>query len=258
MIQHLNLLKLNTIKLTLFCLLFSSTILAQNNEGVFITPYFKSCNSARAGFKMYDGNPYGYEKISLLIRATNLIDGSPRTIATGAFCGDVEIIGVNAANGVYGVIFNTPYEYFRIQGDEKAGCPDMIVILGGQVEDGDGGGKVSDSFPAKLTILSANYGYGNSDLNTQSVDNDCSNHERLVKEKILTEVFPNPINDVLNIKLSEDKNLLIKNALNKTMLQTRLSIGQHQVDVSKYTTGMYFVTLIGKEQDREIFKILKL
>ncbi|MBP9151745.1 MAG: T9SS type A sorting domain-containing protein [Flavobacteriales bacterium] len=62
-------------------------------------------------------------------------------------------------------------------------------------------------------------------------------------------IYPNPSADVFHITLPSDvrnENLILRNALGQTLLSTRVSGTQIQIDLSNFADGVYFLSLDGE------------
>ena len=62
-------------------------------------------------------------------------------------------------------------------------------------------------------------------------------------------VYPNPANDLLNIKADDQSfdSYTITNSIGKTMLTGAIAQQQTQVNIKSLPTGMYFVTIKGTQ-----------
>jgi len=70
-------------------------------------------------------------------------------------------------------------------------------------------------------------------------------------------VFPNPSKDIINL-ISDEKydSYSIANLIGKTV--SKSNIENNQIDISQLKTGIYLLTVIGKNEQRKSFKIIKL
>ena len=72
-------------------------------------------------------------------------------------------------------------------------------------------------------------------------------------------IFPNPAEDVLNIRTSTFENVTYTfyDALGKIVLQDKLAAEQTPIQVSKLAPGSYFLTLNNETQNLKTFKLIK-
>jgi len=72
-------------------------------------------------------------------------------------------------------------------------------------------------------------------------------------------IFPNPTQDVLNIKTSSFENVTytLYDAQGKLVLQNLLSAEQTPIQVSQLASGNYFLTLSDQTQNLKTFKLVK-
>ena len=72
-------------------------------------------------------------------------------------------------------------------------------------------------------------------------------------------IFPNPTQDVLNIKTSSFENVTytLYDAQGKLVLQNLLSAEQTPIQVSQLAPGNYFLTLSDQTQNLKTFKLVK-
>ena len=70
-------------------------------------------------------------------------------------------------------------------------------------------------------------------------------------------VFPNPSKDIINL-ISDEKyeSYSIANLIGKTVSKSKIE--NNQIDISQIKTGIYLLTVIGKNEQRKSFKIIKL
>lgn len=72
-----------------------------------------------------------------------------------------------------------------------------------------------------------------------------TNIER-VFEKVLIDIFPNPVDDVLNIRMNqfgEETSLRILDASGRLVLEENLKDALNTIDLSKLSAGVYFYNL---------------
>jgi hypothetical protein len=72
-------------------------------------------------------------------------------------------------------------------------------------------------------------------------------------------IFPNPTEDVLNIKTSMFENVTytLYDGLGKLVMQDKLSAEQTPIQVSQLAPGSYSLTLSNETQNLKIFKLIK-
>jgi hypothetical protein len=70
-------------------------------------------------------------------------------------------------------------------------------------------------------------------------------------------VYPNPANDVLNIKTVTNLTYSIQNMLGSTILQGVLEKGSNSVSLQGLASGVYVLVLKDKESNRNIIKLVK-
>lgn len=72
-------------------------------------------------------------------------------------------------------------------------------------------------------------------------------------------IFPNPTEDILNIKTSKFENVQYKlyDANGKLVLEDKLSSEQTPIQVSQLAPGNYSLTLIDDSKNLKIFKLVK-
>jgi len=59
-------------------------------------------------------------------------------------------------------------------------------------------------------------------------------------------VYPNPAKDIITISNAENKNISIINTLGETVFVIKKASSNHEVDISNWTDGMYFVKIDGQ------------
>lgn len=95
-------------------------------------------------------------------------------------------------------------------------------------------------------------GFHQSNWNFLSVEDHAPNYEATV--------FPNPTQDVLNIRTSTFENVTytLYDAKGKMVMQDKLSAEQTPIQVSQLTPGGYSLTLNNETQNLKTFKLIKL
>jgi hypothetical protein len=73
------------------------------------------------------------------------------------------------------------------------------------------------------------------------------------------EFYPNPVAEVVKIKLSNDDNVAYRlyDAQGKLVIQGKLSTEQASIQVRHLTPGIYSLTLINETQNPKTFKLIK-
>ena len=94
-------------------------------------------------------------------------------------------------------------------------------------------------------------GFHQTNWNFLGVEDFAPNYEAII--------FPNPTEDVLNIKTSMFENVTytLYDAQGKLVLQDILSAEQTPIQVSQLATGNYSLTLSNETQNLKIFKLIK-
>jgi len=85
---------------------------------------------------------------------------------------------------------------------------------------------------------------GNEFTNSQTKKIAISNNNNVFLDKVI--IYPNPTNNVLNVKLSVNsavKNYFIVNLLGQTILQGNLENTFNRIDISKLKKGIYFIQI---------------
>ncbi len=90
---------------------------------------------------------------------------------------------------------------------------------------------------------------GNSNVNVVNL--------RTITGKESNNVFyPNPVQDILNIEVAEDKTLQIINSTGKIILQRSIRKGKDVIHLEQLVSGMYFISFCG-ENRKENYKLVK-
>lgn len=105
----------------------------------------------------------------------------------------------------------------------------------------------------RVKVVSGGTNYFGSDLtfNTLTTDIDENNDSELIK------IFPNPANEVLNIRQFSNEKMTIRivDIIGQTILTQTLTSNQNQLSISNLNDGIYFIELI---KDGKIVKQHKL
>ncbi len=259
-------------KLTLLLSLFSISINATNLTnvgGYYIEPVLEDfCDQSEArfnfniyGFNNHPSNSFGRIDIVIEITVPEVINFE---LAEDTSFG-LELTDLGNGRHLFSITNLNLLKY-----DFNKGCfyvkelstnsqPDMILILGGA--------KTNVDFSFQMAVKGA-YMYGGSSpfefigesdeiASVYCYDQNSSrlNLESLEKE---SKLFPNPVQDQLNISIAEDKNIFIKDTAGRLVWHQKLTQGNHNVDVSDLPRGLYFVVLEGIAQKRETIKLSKL
>ncbi|MHC1706602.1 MAG: T9SS type A sorting domain-containing protein [Bacteroidales bacterium] len=75
----------------------------------------------------------------------------------------------------------------------------------------------------------------------------------------LVSVYPNPLNDVLNVNLSKEiSEIILTNTLGqKVATYNNLTVGTTNIDITSLVNGVYFMTIVGKSGDQLTQKLIK-
>ena len=94
-------------------------------------------------------------------------------------------------------------------------------------------------------------GFHQTNWNFLGVEDHAPNYEAII--------FPNPTEDVLNIRTSEFENVTytLYDAQGKLVMQNILSAEQTPIQVSQLATGNYSLTLNNETQNLKTFKLVK-
>ena len=94
-------------------------------------------------------------------------------------------------------------------------------------------------------------GFHQTNWNFLGVEDFAPNYEAII--------FPNPTEDVLNIKTSMFENVTytLYDGLGKLVMQDKLSAEQTPIQVSQLAPGSYFLTLNNETQNLKTFKLIK-
>lgn len=69
---------------------------------------------------------------------------------------------------------------------------------------------------------------------------------------VMTDMYPNPCREVLNLTLTQASQLSIKDLTGKILINQQLDAGKQQVDVSKLSSGLYLLTINGQQSTKLI------
>jgi hypothetical protein len=94
-------------------------------------------------------------------------------------------------------------------------------------------------------------GFHQTNWNFLGVEDFAPNYEAII--------FPNPTEDVLNIRTSTFENVTytLYDALGKLVMQNILSVEQTPIQVSQLAPGSYYLTLNNQTQNLKTFKLIK-
>ena len=81
--------------------------------------------------------------------------------------------------------------------------------------------------------------------------------EGISEHKESIHVFPNPASNTLFVFGKENSELVLFDIAGRLLLQQKLSNGIHQVEISCFPSGIYFLGIIDKEGSLSFKKILK-
>jgi uncharacterized protein RhaS with RHS repeats len=125
-------------------------------------------------------------------------------------------------------------------------------------------GYETDDFPADLQIDSNNnvYVVGQNDAIGASMDITTIKYSQenlatpTFSQKDLS-IFPNPVNDILNISYNKEiSNISICNLIGQEVLTKNINTNQSKIDVSSLSSGSYLVKIVA-DNDIKTIKILK-
>jgi hypothetical protein len=135
----------------------------------------------------------------------------------------------------------TAQEVVSTQGDSYSNASGSIDFTIGEVVINTGTDGTND-----LT-----QGFHQSNWNFLGVDDFAPNYEAIV--------YPNPTEDVLNIRTSTFENVTytLYDALGKRVMQDKLSAERTPIQVSQLAPGSYSLTLNNETQNLKTFKLIK-
>jgi hypothetical protein len=113
---------------------------------------------------------------------------------------------------------------------------------------------IPDVAPTSAGIIVYASIYGNGIFKSQPITTDI-NDENILSEKDKYRIFPNPVNEVLNINVGNSNSIInydILDILSNKILSGQFS-GNSSIDLSSFSTGIYFIRL----NDSGIIKVLK-
>ena len=96
------------------------------------------------------------------------------------------------------------------------------------------------------TLPNTFYGYGRIDALAAVTEAMMTTNIERVFEKVLIDIFPNPVDDVLNIRMNqfgEETSLRILDASGRLVLEENLKDALNTIDLSKLSAGVYFYNL---------------
>jgi hypothetical protein len=136
----------------------------------------------------------------------------------------------------------TAQEVVSTQGDSYSNASGSIDFTIGEVVINTGTDGTND-----LT-----QGFHQSNWNFLGVDDFAPNYEAIV--------YPNPTEDVLNIRTSTFENVTytLYDALGKRVMQDKLSAERTPIQVSQLAPGSYSLTLNNERQNLKTFKLIKI
>ncbi len=71
------------------------------------------------------------------------------------------------------------------------------------------------------------------------------------------QIYPNPVNDELNIENGANSDLIIYNLLGSELLETKLISNKEAVNIIQLTPGVYLVKIIGANGEVQNFRVVK-
>jgi hypothetical protein len=85
----------------------------------------------------------------------------------------------------------------------------------------------------------------NAELESTRAEESFQEFDTEIVDDFEASIFPNPTSDILNIQLSGDKqaNLLLSDANGRVIYTQLLTGGQHELDLRRVQTGVYFLKL---------------
>jgi hypothetical protein len=142
---------------------------------------------------------------------------------------------------LFATIYVSAQEVVSTQGDSYSNANGSIDFTIGEVVINTGTDGTND-----LT-----QGFHQTNWNFLGVEDFAPNYEAII--------FPNPTEDVLNIKTSMFENVTytLYDAQGKLVLQDILSAEQTPIQVSQLATGNYSLTLTNETQNLKTFKLVK-
>ena len=142
---------------------------------------------------------------------------------------------------LFATISFSAQEVFATQGDSYSNASGNIDFTIGEVIINTGTDGTND-----LT-----QGFHQTNWNILGVEDYAPNYEAII--------FPNPTEDVLNIKTSMFENVTytLYDGLGKLVMQDILSAEQTPIQVSQLATGNYSLTLTNETQNLKTFKLVK-
>jgi hypothetical protein len=142
---------------------------------------------------------------------------------------------------LFATIYVSAQEVVSTQGDSYSNANGSIDFTIGEVVINTGTDGTND-----LT-----QGFHQTNWNFLGVEDFAPNYEAII--------FPNPTEDVLNIKTSMFENVTytLYDAQGKLVLQDILSAEQTPIQVSQLATGNYSLTLNNQTQNLKTFKLVK-
>jgi len=166
------------------------------------------------------------------IRRINMSTGDVTTIA-GTSMGYLDGPGANAQfNGVGGMIYSFPYLYI-VDGGTKIRKIYMETTL-----KGDPSGLAGQSFPVVLNANDGNGGSTNQNF-TITVNSTLGIDKNIIKGFAL---YPNPVEDILNIKTQENiNNIKIFNPLGQQIVNKNANTNKMSFNINYLPKGIYFV-----------------
>lgn len=70
-------------------------------------------------------------------------------------------------------------------------------------------------------------------------------------------IYPNPTKEILNIEISEVSQIKVLNILGELIMVTQLNAGNNTIDVSRYSSGVYFIQVINEIGNMSQNKFIK-
>ena len=114
-------------------------------------------------------------------------------------------------------------------------------------------------YASENVYLAFVYNSNNTDAATWEIDNTIvlgvvqtgiDNNESMV-----VSLYPNPAKDMIMVNTDEEANLSVCSLTGQKIIETSVSYGDNQVDVSKLQSGIYMVVTVGKSGNKSVTKL---
>lgn len=122
-----------------------------------------------------------------------------------------------------------------------------VVVAGHYAKQGTNPKEFPTILHGKADVYLAKFGYGTA----------TSVHNTIADLKGIS-VYPNPVNDVLSVTLDNEYILAVINTAGAMLYSSSLHAGSHQIDMRKWSTGVYILSMQDTEGRTYYKKLLKM